>query len=99
MSDLTTQEQGHVRAALRFLRARCGGWEPMAKALRFSKLSMRNIMKGKPVSASLAVRVARFAAVPVDDVLGGKYPPPGSCPHCGHIQPSQPNGPTIEAAR
>jgi hypothetical protein len=26
MSDLTTQEQAHVRTALQFLRARCGGW-------------------------------------------------------------------------
>ena len=32
----------------------------------------------------LVVRVARFASVGVDDVLTGKYPPPGTCPHCGH---------------
>ena len=39
---------------------------------------------GRPVSADMAFRVARAAGVPIDDVLGGKFPPPGTCPHCGH---------------
>lgn len=34
MSDLTSQEQVNVRTALRFLRARRGGWVPVAKVLR-----------------------------------------------------------------
>ena len=37
------------------------------------------------VSASMAFRVARFVKVPVDDVVNGRYPAPGACPHCGHV--------------
>jgi hypothetical protein len=68
-----------VRTALRFLRARCGGVKPMAKALRFSTPTLR-----VGASPTLAFRIARLAGVGVDDILTGKYPPPGVCPHCGH---------------
>ena len=79
MSDLTAEETKNVRAALRFLRVRCGGWRPVAKALRYSRATLQRA--GGPV---LAFRVARLAGVSVDDVLTGKYPPAGTCPHCGH---------------
>jgi hypothetical protein len=82
VSDLTAEEQKNVRAALRFLWARCGGWKPLGKALRASPLALSK--RGLPISAGLAVRVARFASVGVDDVLDGRYPPAGTCPHCGH---------------
>jgi hypothetical protein len=84
-SDLSTQQQAYVRAGLRFLRARCGGWAPLAKALHLGESTLTNVAGGhNAVSASVAVRVARFAAVGVDDVLEGRFPPPGTCPHCGH---------------
>lgn len=86
MSDLTTQEQAHVRAALRFLRARCGGWEPLAKVLRMNKVTLRHVSSGKATSAALAFRVARLAGVGVDELLSGKYPPINACPHCGHVK-------------
>ena len=79
MSDLTAKEQANVRTAVAFLRARCGGVKPLAKALRFSLATIRR--SAGPV---LAFRIARLAGVPVDDVLTGKYPPPGVCAHCGH---------------
>ena len=82
--DLTAAEQAHVRAALRFLRARCGGGEPLARALRFKARFLAKVGAGRVASASMAVRVARLAQVGVDELLGGKYPPPGTCPHCGH---------------
>jgi hypothetical protein len=82
VSDLTLDEQKHVRAALRFLWARSGGWKPVAKALHTQPLTLS--VRGRPISASLAIRVARLAGVGVDDLLGGKYPPAGMCPHCGH---------------
>jgi hypothetical protein len=85
-SDLSTQEQAHVRAALRFLRVRCGGWALLGKALRFKRTSLSKVSRGYSVSASLAVRVARLARVGVDDLLGGKFPPAGTCPHCGHCE-------------
>jgi hypothetical protein len=33
--DFTAKEVKHVRAALRFLRLRCGTWATLGKALRF----------------------------------------------------------------
>lgn len=83
-TDLTLVEQAHVRAALRFLRARCGGWLQAGKALHFKATTLGQVAAGRKVaSAGLAVRVARLASVGVDDVLAGRYPPPGVCPHCG----------------
>jgi hypothetical protein len=84
--DLTAAEQDNVRKALRFLHARCGGWVPLAKVLRAGKQTVRRVAGGRSASASMAVRVAKLAQVGVDDVLGGKYPPPGCCPHCGHME-------------
>ncbi len=84
-SDLTPQEQAHARIALRFLRARCGGWEPLSKILRGDMVTIRKAAGGGVISASLAVRIARFVKVGIDDLLAGKYPPAGACPHCGHV--------------
>lgn len=84
MTDLTPEEQVNVRTALRFLRTRCGTWDAMAKALHCKDSSLAHVMRRRPPSASLAIRVARLAGVPVDDVLTGKYPTPGTCPYCGH---------------
>jgi hypothetical protein len=83
---LTTEEQAHVRAALRFLRARCGGWAPLAKVLRFKRTTLGRVANGRTVSASVAFRVARLAKVGVDDVLAGRFPPAGACPYCGHCR-------------
>jgi hypothetical protein len=83
--DLTAAEQTHVRTALRFLRARSGTWASLAKVLRYNDTSLSGVACGtKPVSAELAFRVARLAEVGVDDLLAGRFPPPGTCPHCGH---------------
>lgn len=79
MSELTNKEQGNVRTAIAFLRARCGGVKPLAKALRTTKTTLR-----QPPSPTTVFRIARLAGVGIDDVLTGKYPPPGTCPHCGH---------------
>lgn len=84
MSDLTAEEQAHVRAALRFLRARCGGWAPLAKALGFKDTTLSKVANGRVVAPLLAFRVARLVNVGVDDLLAGKFPSPGTCPHCGH---------------
>lgn len=78
MSDLTAKEQANVRTAIAFLRARTGAM-PLAKALRFSRATLQ-----RTAGPVMAFRVARLAGVPVDDVLTGKYPPPGVCAHCGH---------------
>ena len=87
-SDLTLQEQAHVRTALRFLRIRCGGMKQLAKALRCEHRTLENVLGGRAVSASIAFRAARLAHVGVDELLGGKYPPPDTCPHCGRSGPA-----------
>ena len=76
---LTASEQAHVLTAVRFLRARCGGWAPLVRALGFSRVTLT-----KGASPAVAFRVARLAGVGVDELLAGKYPPPGTCAHCGH---------------
>ncbi len=83
--DLTAQEQRNVRAALRFLRVREGGLDRLAKLIRGKKDTLVRMGGRRPPSAGLAVRLARLAGVPVDDVLCGRFPPPNSCPHCGTI--------------
>jgi hypothetical protein len=84
-ADLTTEEQEHVRRAMQFLRVRCGGWAQLATVLRFKRSTTLDAGLGHgAVSASMAFRVARLAAVSVDDLLTGKFPLPGTCPHCGH---------------
>jgi len=80
VSDLTAEEQKNVRMAMRYLRIRCGGVRAFAKALRVC----RSTVTARRTSASLAYRVARLAGVGVDDVLGGRFPPAGTCPYCGH---------------
>lgn len=95
MTDLDLKEQGHVRTALRYLKRRAGGWTPLAKALGFQYDTLEKVAnnRGRGVSASMALRVARVAGVPVDDLLGGRYLP-GACPHCGHL-PDFAEDPTV----
>lgn len=84
MSDLDQKEQHHVRTALHFLRMQIGGFRPLCKALRSDESSLRKVMIGNTeVSASVALRVARFLDVSFDDLLLGTYKP-GACPKCGH---------------
>lgn len=85
MSDLTEKEQRHVRTALRFLRLSIGTWKPLAAALRYDSESIGKVVTGRRnVTATLALRLARFVDLPVDDLLAGKYLPTRTCPHCGH---------------
>lgn len=86
-TDLTTQEQASVRAALRFLRVRCGGWASVSKVLKFKDTSLSAVAIGcKAPSMLLTLRIARFAKVGIDDLLAGRFPAPGTCPMCGHFK-------------
>jgi DNA-binding XRE family transcriptional regulator len=83
--DLGPAEQTNVRTALKFLRARCGTWAVVAKAVRFGESTISEIAAGRRAPGPvLAFRVARFVKVSVDDVLAGRFPAPGTCPNCGH---------------
>ena len=91
VSDLTTAEQTNVRTALKFLRLRCGTWAAVAKALRFGENTLSDVATGRKMpGAVLAFRVARLAKASVDDVLTGRFPAPGTCPHCGHQKEDAP---------
>jgi hypothetical protein len=82
--DLTAEEQARVRVALRFLMARGGGLAGVAPILGFKRKTLANVRDGQTVSVTLAFRVARLASVSMEDLLVGKFPPPGACPNCGH---------------
>ena len=83
-SDLTPEEQANAKRALRLLRVRYGTAAKLAGALSASQATLVGALAraGKP-SAGMAVRAARLAGVPIDDVLSGAWPVAGSCPHCG----------------
>jgi hypothetical protein len=82
-TDLTPEEQANVRVALRFLRVRLGGWPKLAEAIGASWATLRDRAYGRTVSGGLALRVARAAGAPIEDVLSGAWPPAERCPHCG----------------
>ena len=86
MSDLTAREQKAVRTALRFLRLRVGAWAPLSKALRYEydRTTWSPLFVKKAVTPALALRVARFAGVSIDELLAGQWLSPRVCPHCGH---------------
>ena len=66
------------------------------KALHFRADSLNKVINGKyRVSASMAVRVAKIAAVGVDEVLAGRWPAKGTCPHCGHVAETSTSSATI----
>jgi transcriptional regulator with XRE-family HTH domain len=81
---LTDKEQRHVRTALRFLRYRVGGWQPLADALGTKADTIGKVLRGgRAVTANLAYRVARLTDVSIDDLLAGALLSPRTCPHCG----------------
>lgn len=85
MSDLDLKEQNHVRTALRYLRRRLGAWDSVAAAINFAPATIEKVAGARnPVSASMAIRVARLVDVSVDDLLAGRSLP-GACPKCGHV--------------
>jgi DNA-binding XRE family transcriptional regulator len=82
-SDLTPAEKENVRAAIRFLAKRHGTYEKLAKAVGAKRKTLSSAALRGSVSAGIALRIARVAGVPLEDVLGGRWPVEGMCPHCG----------------
>jgi hypothetical protein len=83
-SDLTPTEQANVKAALHFLAKRFGTFRALAEAMGSKrKTVMYAAMKKAGVSAGIALRAARAAGVPLEDLLSGAWPSAGACPHCG----------------
>jgi DNA-binding XRE family transcriptional regulator len=64
--------------------ARTGSIQALAYKMGIDRTTLGHAMKGRPAPGiALALEVARVAGVTIDDVLAGRFPPPGSCPHCG----------------
>ena len=80
---LTPDEQANVRRAIRYLRARLGTWVAVARALRIKRATVRRVRDDGQVRPYVAGKVAIVAAVPVEDLKAGRFPPPGTCRHCG----------------
>lgn len=87
---LTEKEQRHVRTAIRFLRFKVGGWQPLADALGMKVDSLVKVVnaRGRDVTARLAYSVARLTDVSIDDLLLGALLSPRTCPHCGRAPDS-----------
>lgn len=66
---------------------RGGGVEKLGPVLGFKPQTLSRVLRGATASASLTFRIARFAKIGIDDLLAGKFPPPGTCPHCGRSGP------------
>jgi hypothetical protein len=84
-TDLTPEEQDNVRAALRFLAKRHGDMTQLAKAMGAHRETVQRPVRGGVVTAGIALRAARIAGVPLEDVLVGRFPAAGACPHCGRM--------------
>jgi hypothetical protein len=83
-SDLTPAEQQNVKAALRFLSKRLGSYPKLAKAMGANHATvMAAAHKRGAVSAGIALRAARVAGVPLENVLSGTWPPADACPWRG----------------
>jgi hypothetical protein len=80
---LSDQEQANVRRAIRYLRSRLGTWVAVARAVRIKRATVRRLRDGGRVRPYVAGKVARVAAVSIKELTAGKYPPEGTCPHCG----------------
>ena len=82
---LTDKEQRHVRIAIRFLRFRVGGWQPLADALGLKVDSLVKVVnaRGRGVTPKLAYSVARLTDVSIDELLAGALLSSRTCPHCG----------------
>ena len=82
-SDLTPEEKANVRKALRFLSKRFGSWPALAKAMSANEHTVWTSAHKGAVTAGIALRAARVAGVPLEEMLSGAWPPASACPHCG----------------
>ncbi len=81
ISALMPTEQENAKRALRALCKRIGGARKAALAMGMSHGAVAHAAGKRPVSAEMALRIARAARVPVSDVLRGVWPP--RCWACG----------------
>ena len=81
--SLTRDESARLRAALKNLRRAYGGWDVLAAVTGIRANTLENIAYGtKGGSAAVALRVARAAAMPVEQLLSGGVVEARACPLC-----------------
>lgn len=86
VSDLTADEQKHVRVAIVFLHQRARNWDALARALKIQPDTIYNIVKRRrSATASMAYRVARLLGSSIDDLISGRAVPADTCPSCGYV--------------
>jgi len=87
VNSLEREQQENVRRALRTLYFRYGTWKDLARAMGVGKNQLKLVMGERAApSAGLALRAAKVAGVPVEDVLTGKLAEPERCPTCGAVR-------------
>jgi hypothetical protein len=81
---LTREEQDQ---ALRVLWMLCKVHKGMARAavaIGTSRTVIKYVLAGThPVSAKIALRLAKIAQPAMGDMLAGRWPTTGACPYCG----------------
>jgi hypothetical protein len=84
-SELSLDEQANAKAAVRFLRVRLGSWADLAAKTDLSEAILtHSVARQSRITANVALRVARAAGVPLEDILRGAWPGK-ACPLCGHV--------------
>src|SRR5262245_26646317 len=81
----TADECARLRAALRNARTRFGSWQKLADAMGVTRETIQAKGTGrKPLTAEIAVRLAKAVRVPLDALL---RPPTDTsiCPYCGTV--------------
>lgn len=83
-SGIPESQRVHVARAMLFLARRHGNQKQLAAAMGISERSVARASapRGR-ATAWLVMALAEFVGVSVDDLLKGKWPPKGACPHCG----------------
>lgn len=95
---LDGKQQKNVRTALRALRLRMKAWSAVARALHYDYDSIEKIVNGRRnVTPRLVFRLADLLDTGIDDLLGGRYVPPGTCPHCGRSPDFTDEGTVLDA--
>jgi hypothetical protein len=83
--ELSLEEQASAKLAVRFLRARLGSWATLAERTSLSVAILRHTQARRArITANVALRIARAAGVPLEDILRGAWPG-NACPTCGHV--------------
>jgi transcriptional regulator with XRE-family HTH domain len=77
-------EVTYVRAALDVLQIRCGSLRKLAEVMQIGRMRVTRVASGsRRPDVAFAVRLARVAGVPVEDITQGRFVRSGACPMCG----------------